>query len=374
MKEIRNIISIYNSIDLTKTKAALATVVRADGSSYRRTGARMLVMDDGVWSGGISGGCLEGDALKRARLAIAHATSSMVTYDTTEDDKHQIGVGLGCQGVIEVLFTPLIKNDPANPVEILDQCLRENRQTHILVSVVKTDSYEYQEHLGKMSRYRSYDDLAFISNASLKAEISTTIRDQIEKGKSAPHSFKLPDGKSLEIFIELLHPEIHVVMLGHQYDVFPLVSLLKELGWRSTVVADPAKILPKLYKLADKIETPENFNSILIDDHTAVLLMSHDLKTDKYNLPKALHTRASFIGMLGPKKRADRIFDELRDEGIKINESDFKKIHAPVGLDIGALTPEEIALSIASEIRAAFAQRDGAALKWRKGPIHDREK
>src|ERR1700739_88076 len=117
MKEIKAIIGAYDKIDRDNSRAALATVVRVEGSSYRRTGARMLVTDDGVWVGGISGGCLEGDALKRARLAIAKSQSSLVTYDTTQDDAYQIGVGLGCNGVIDVLFTPLDFADKNNPVE-----------------------------------------------------------------------------------------------------------------------------------------------------------------------------------------------------------------------------------------------------------------
>jgi xanthine dehydrogenase accessory factor len=88
MKEIKAIISAYDGIDKATTNAALATVVRVDGSSYRRAGARMLVRDDGVWVGGISGGCLEGDALKRARFAIVKSESSLVTYDTTDDDPY----------------------------------------------------------------------------------------------------------------------------------------------------------------------------------------------------------------------------------------------------------------------------------------------
>src|ERR1700726_3614252 len=103
MKEIMAIINAYDKIDKEQTGAALATVVRVEGSSYRRTGARMLVMDNGVWIGGISGGCLEGDALKRARLAISKLEPSLITYDTTEEDAYQIGVGLGCNGIIDVL-------------------------------------------------------------------------------------------------------------------------------------------------------------------------------------------------------------------------------------------------------------------------------
>src|SRR4249919_1239039 len=115
MKEIKAIINTYDKMDKTINKASLAIVVRVEGSSYRRTGARMLVTDDGIWVGGISGGCLEGDALKRARLAMARSVSTLITYDTTEDDGYQVGVGLGCNGIIDVLFTPLYFWDKHNP-------------------------------------------------------------------------------------------------------------------------------------------------------------------------------------------------------------------------------------------------------------------
>src|SRR5215510_14000934 len=119
MKEIKAIVIAYSSIDFLKNKAALATVVRVEGSSYRRTGARMLVLDNGTYLGGISGGCLEGDALRRAQKAIASNKASVITYDTTQDDDRQIGVGLGCNGIIDVLFTPLSPMDEKNAVKIL---------------------------------------------------------------------------------------------------------------------------------------------------------------------------------------------------------------------------------------------------------------
>src|SRR6185437_4676671 len=114
MKEIRTIVDAWKTIDLHETRAALATVVRVEGSSYRRAGARMLVLDNGTYLGGISGGCLEGDALRRAQKGIALGHPSVITYDTTHDDD-QIGVGLGCQGIIDVLFTPLRPGDPQGP-------------------------------------------------------------------------------------------------------------------------------------------------------------------------------------------------------------------------------------------------------------------
>jgi xanthine/CO dehydrogenase XdhC/CoxF family maturation factor len=119
MKEIKAILQAYDQVDFTHQQAALATVVRVEGSSYRRIGARMLVIDNGVWIGGISGGCLEGDALRRARLAIHKKQASSIIYDTSEEDNFQIGVNLGCNGVIEVLFTPIDPTDKNNAVELL---------------------------------------------------------------------------------------------------------------------------------------------------------------------------------------------------------------------------------------------------------------
>ena len=138
MKEIRSIIQAYKGIDFTKTRAALATVARVEGSSYRRAGARMLVLDDGTYTGGISGGCLEGDALRRAQKAIAQNKPSVVTYDTTQDDNHQIGVGLGCNGIIDVLFTPL---QPAaeNTVTLLDR-VADTRVPRVLATVLRSDN------------------------------------------------------------------------------------------------------------------------------------------------------------------------------------------------------------------------------------------
>lgn len=373
MKELKAIINAYDHLNPEKTKAAIATVVRVEGSSYRRTGARMLVMDDGVWVGGISGGCLEGDALKRARLAMAKSQPSLVTYDTTEDDQHQIGVGLGCNGVIDVLLSPLEIGNPNNPVEILKSCMAERRQTHILLTIIGLEDEYNDLRAGSMVRYTGPESLNVFGDRDLQQNIEKTIHNFAQKGRSRPATFGLADGREIEIFIEILPPEVHLVLMGHQYDVLPLARLVKEIGWRATVVANPQKIMQKLSSVADAIVTPAEFDSILIDEHTAIILMSHDFKTDKYNLPKVLKTAAAYVGMLGPRVRSEKIFDELAQEGIKISETDMERIHAPVGLDIGAISPEEIALSIVAEIRAVFSDRSGAALRLRTTPIHERD-
>ncbi|MBA3972495.1 MAG: XdhC family protein, partial [Bacteroidetes bacterium] len=167
MKEIRAIVKAYNEIKNSKISAALATVVRVEGSSYRRTGARMLVLDNGTWIGGISGGCLEGDALKRARIAINSSQPTLITYDTTEDDPHQIGVGLGCNGIIDVLFTPLDLSDNDNPVEILGDCLRASRETHVLLTVTSITGEQENLKAGDVIKYRGSDSLRVFNSPQL---------------------------------------------------------------------------------------------------------------------------------------------------------------------------------------------------------------
>lgn len=372
MKEIKAIVDAYTVLKTSENKAALATVVRVEGSSYRRTGARMLVLDNGAWTGGISGGCLEGDALKRARLAIHNSRPTLITYDTTEEDPHQIGVGLGCNGIIDVLFTPLDLSDRNNPAEILKDCVLESRETHVLLTITNLNGDWENLEPGKVIRFKGADSLRILNSLSLESQITARILDQLKENKSAPCQFTAPNKGTIEIFVEILPPEISVVLMGHQYDVYPMSRLLKELDWRVSVCGDILKINPQIQSYADEIISPSEFSNLRIDEHTAIILMSHDYKTDKKNLSLAISTPASFIGMLGPRVRSEKIWKELEDEGSPVSKSDMDRIYAPVGLDIGAVTPEEIALSLAAGVKAAFANRNGHFLKFREDPIHPR--
>lgn len=371
LKEIRTIIKAYDEIDKAGTKAALATVVRVEGSSYRRTGARMLVMDNGVWIGGISGGCLEGDALKRARLAIIKSSASLITYDTTEDDAHQIGVGLGCNGIIDVLFTPLDYENKNNPVEILKSCVQANRQTHILVTITGIEG-NWNVQAGEVIKYSGPESLEVFCDAEVQKKLNEKINEQVEKSKSSPVDLETRDEKKISLFIEILLPEIHLILMGHQYDVYPLARLTNEMGWHATIVANPLKVNSTYVNTVNHVFSEDHFSDIPFDNHTAIILMSHDFKTDKRNLLKALQTEARYIAMLGPKIRAEKIINELEEDGSTFSEEVLKKIYAPAGLDIGALTPEEIALSLLAEIRTVFSGREGGFLKLRDTPIHER--
>ena len=143
MKEIRQIIDKYENTDFEQEKIAIATVVNVEESSYRRIGARMLVSSNGNWIGGISGGCLEGDALRRSQKAIYNEAPSRVVYDTMDDDANQIGVGLGCNGRLEVLFTPIDPTDTDNQIEILKK-IKEKDAPSVLITIIDITSSNFE--------------------------------------------------------------------------------------------------------------------------------------------------------------------------------------------------------------------------------------
>src|ERR1700712_5900824 len=123
MKEIIDIVAAYENALKAQKKTALATVVLVEGSAYRRAGARMLITEDGQLTGAISGGCLEGDALRKARMVILQQEALLVTYDTTDDDDAKFGVGLGCNGIIHILIEPLFANSEISPISLCKKFL-----------------------------------------------------------------------------------------------------------------------------------------------------------------------------------------------------------------------------------------------------------
>lgn len=368
MKEIRHIVEAYGQIDFSKNKTALATVVRVEGSSYRRTGARMLVLDNGTYLGGISGGCLEGDALRRAQKAILSNQASVITYDTTRDDHNQIGVGLGCNGIIDVLFTPLDPADLKNPIYLLREQVG-TRIPRLLATITGCENTP-----GALGNSVLFETPSQWKHAFPMPDIAETVLpdalDCLKKGETQTLFYKTGTGEELRVCLEVLMPETHIVLYGNNYDIYTLARISKELGWNLTVVANPLKVEKSLFALAGQVLHPQGELKPLIDAYTAVVLMAHDYKTDFQNLQQLLTSQARYIGLLGPRKRAQKMFDALEAEGRPISEKDMARIFAPTGLDIGAVTPEEIALSIAAEIRAYFAGRNAASLRLRASAIH----
>jgi xanthine/CO dehydrogenase XdhC/CoxF family maturation factor len=365
MKEIKRIIQRYDEACQNEELLALGTVVKVEGSAYRRIGARLLVNNTGQWVGGISGGCLEGDALKRAKMAILQDESSIVVYDTTEDDPHQIGVGLGCNGRIEVLFTPIKTNDKNNQIEFLKQIVNKRAPTALLqILSVKNGDISL---CGQFFTQNNLSELVKQTQVSIP-QIQEGLIDIFYKRKSNIFILQNEDGATYEILFEHIRPKIKLICVGDNYDISAMVNVANELGWEIHLIGKTRKIGKKLLGKVTTFSDVKNGENISIDEYTAVVLMSHDYKTDLELLKSFIHLDLPYIGLLGPKKRMLKMNDEI----ININLEQQNHLYSPIGLDIGAETPEEIALSIAAEIIAVFRKREGHFLKNRIGFIHER--
>ncbi len=371
MKELNDILKAYDKASSAGQQMALATVVKVEGSSYRRPGARMLVTDDGQLTGAISGGCLEGDAKRKALMAIASGENKLVTYDTTDEDDAKFGVQLGCNGIVHILFEPLGDSKKRTPIKLLKQVADSGK-----VSVIATlFSFGSPLQLGTSLLLRDGRLSSIID--SEKADIISPHMDvAFQNGQSFFVAVDI-NKEQQEAFIEYVLPNICVVIAGAGNDVMPLSEMTAVLGW-DTIIADgrPAQVtatrFPKAHKLI-RANAEELLDEIRVDERTVFLLMTHNYNYDLELLSRLPATPTRYIGVLGPKKKLDRMLAELSDRGQHFSEEELSKIYGPVGLDLGAETAEEIALSIVSEIQSVFANRTGAPLRQKTAPIHANE-
>lgn len=367
MKEITRIVEVFEQINFSERKAALATVVWVEGSSYRRPGARMLITDDGRWEGAISGGCLEGDALRKARQVMLDGQPIVVTYDTMDDGANSFGVGLGCNGIIDVLIEPIAPDSDQNPVALLKE-FTSKRDVRALATVLKSD---YSSGLTPGNRFLLTEQ----PDGSVPDWLSEDIVEVFSTGKPLTRTYAVASG-SAEVFIERIDPGIELVIFGAGYDVVPVARMARELGWQVTVTDDCiAHLSPKRFPVATCVLYSDReavIDKLTITNRTAAVLMSHNFNYDRAVLKKLLTTDVPYIGMLGPRKRFDKMQDEFRKDGLHVSPASLERVHAPIGLDVGAETPDEIALSIMAEIKAFFTKGAGGFLKDKPGPIHER--
>lgn len=374
MKEISDIISAFEEARREGRQTALATVVHVDGSSYRRPGARMLVTDEGRLTGAISGGCLEGDALQKALFALNRRTSMLVTYDTMDEDDAKLGVGLGCNGIIQVLFEPVDPEDPQNPIELL-KAIAAERQYAVLVTLFSLKDKRGPQQ-GTCLLLKGGE---LVSNGKEDKALKEVLREDAQKvmrEKASAFRNYVSAAYDVTAFIEFVSPPISVVILGAGNDVAPLVKMADVLGWKTTVV-DGRPSLARSERFVSScqvlVSKPENvLEKIRIDEETVFLLMTHNYNYDLAMLKALIPRNVAYIGSLGPRQKLDRMLDEIREEGITVTKAQLEQIYGPAGLEIGAETPEEIGLSILAEIKAVFAKKEGRSLRKNEDVIHPR--
>ncbi len=213
-----------------------------------------------------------------------------------------------------------------------------------------------------------------IKDFALAARLLDDARESLHRRRSEVKRYDLPTG-SVEVFLEVVEPPLPLVIFGAGHDAMPLAGFAKALAYHVTVIdSRPAYLTKQRFAEADAMVLcrPESVRqAVSINAETVAVVMTHNYLHDKEILGALLDSAAKYIGVLGPRRRTERLLQELADEGVVPNDEILDRVYGPVGLDIGADAPEQIALSIVAEIEAVLANRAGESLRNRREPIHN---
>ncbi|MET0754484.1 MAG: XdhC family protein, partial [Pyrinomonadaceae bacterium] len=363
-KEILEIIKYFESVEPNVTKTVLVTVVDVQGSSYRLPGARMLVGERGEMLGTVSGGCLETDVLERASRVLQTGAAEVFTYDTTAQEDSVFSLNMGCRGVIRILL-----ERPAP--DFIDFCRRiyQTRRRGLAATLIgsKTESERVGARLILDEDNLIKSDFSEETTENLLADCAAVLGEK--KSRLLENDFG-------EFFLEFIPAPVSLVIFGAGADAIPVLDAAKNLGWRVSVVDHRAAFANReRFAAADEIILTRSENlagKLTIDENTVAVVMSHNYEHDKNTLNFLLNSDARYIGALGPKRRTENILHEWRAEGADFSDKQLEKLYAPIGLDIGADTPESIALSIIAEIKSVLTDRSGGFLRRRNGSIYNR--
>ena len=371
MLELREILQVTaNGGD---DDGVLATLVDVKGSGYRLAGARMLIGADGKSIGTVSGGCLEADILARANQVRQTGEPTVVTYDTTKDDNSVFGLGMGCRGVVRVLLEPASASET---LSFIRGCFDSRSRGAVSTLISKTESVDVPVFARYFSRGAAL--VAGQNGAELNGLLSAVTRDAMTAmsiNRSRSIEYKTATGTA-EFFHEIINPPTAIMIFGAGHDAVPLSNLSSKLGWRVSVIDHrPAWATAERFPEADEVllkRADEIGPEFLEDENFVAVVMNHNYDADRELLRRLVNSTCRYIGVLGPKTRTEKLIDELRQQGSLFTKEQMDRLYAPVGLDIGATTPEGIALSIVAEIQAVLAGRNGGSLRHRQEPIYDR--
>ena len=383
MNEVRALINAFDDANAKGERCVLATIVSVEGSSYRRPGARMLVRQDGWTTGAISAGCLESDVIQHAMRVMKTGVAKLVEYNTAStSDEMAWGLGLGCNGIVRVLVEPLASDSlymealrrsgtgrtGATPVAVATVHQHTLSESAPSSDLIETGARLFINEDGDVSREKLSDRVA----AMLESEVRALSRVTTSSGS---HTYDV-DGGVLKVFIETLSPPVHFVVFGAGQDALPIVELARGVGWQTEVVDSQARTASvSRFATADRVilsRPKEVASHISITPRTLTLLMSHNYAHDLALLRFLLASPARYIGVMGPRKRTERMLSELmaNKDTDRLDESDLARLYSPAGLDIGANASAEIAVSIIAEMRAVVDGRRGGMLREQRGSIH----
>lgn len=336
--EFQKILKAYQLFKSQNIKCVLATVVALDGSSYRKPGVSMLIGENDSMIGAVSGGCVEKDVLKESQAVFKSSEPRMMSYDGR--------YRLGCEGTLYILIEPFNMGDDL--VRSIEDAIEKRKPFGI--------KHYYQRELGSKIGLRSFIQIDN-TTSSFDANINFEEREY---------------SKSL-VLEQVKSAKFQLIIFGSEYDAVVLSEMANKLGWDVIIVSTPFDGYNHTnFPHATEVirATGEQFNTNNIDTNTAVVLMTHNYAKDLSYLMAIQKTPACYIGLLGSVNRREKLIDDFLMKTNSLDEAFLDLLHGPAGLNIGAETPEEIALSICSEIVAVQRKKDAHPLKDLMGNIH----
>ncbi|MCG6188847.1 XdhC family protein [Maribellus maritimus] len=334
--EISHLFQALKIWEKSRKKAVLVSVVALEGTSYRKPGVRMLISEDGEYAGAVSGGCVEKEIERQAKTVFQTGTAKIMTYDGR--------LRIGCEGVIHILIEPVFLSDEL----WLDfGSVLEAREDF------KMDTWFYQ----KVGEYENIGTLMTLKGKTYVLNPSFT-PDQIT---------------DQECFSQTFEPLFQLYIFGAEHDALQLSQVAKLLGWNVTIVASAEESKScDYFPGASALITPayDEISRLRIDEQTAVMLMTHSFNKDVQYLLALKNIQAAYIGMLGAKKRRERVFNMLLEIDSEIPFDFLDQIHGPAGISIGAESASEIAVSILAEILGVIRKQNPVSLREKTGSIH----
>ena len=332
--ELKQILEAYLEGEKAGLKSVLATVVALDGSSYRRPGVRMLILEHEEMVGAVSGGCVEKEVLRQATSVFENGEAKVMTYDGR--------FRLGCEGILYILI------EPFSPSPELVKAFAQNIEARASIAI---NAY-YVKEISKNSSYGS------------EIQLQETWY---------PVSHKAELDSSVEVFSQTMKPCYRLVIVGSEHDAVQLCAFASGMGWEVIVITHPTeekqlKDFPGAMSLEGVIA--EAMDVSQIDQQTAIILMTHSYVKDLQFLIAFQNSRPAYLGLLGPNKRREKLLNEFLEHCPEVEDTFFDHVYGPAGLNIGAETPQEIAIAVLSEILAVIRHKEPMSLRDKKGGIH----
>ena len=338
------------------SRAVLATVIRISGSAYRRPGAKLLIEEDGITQGGVSGGCLESDVRAHALRILGGAENRMLHYDTGSDEETLWGLGLGCEGAVDVYLQRIDGGFMDGPGKQMRELLAAGVPFAAITflhgrSEGKTLVFARGELAGSSGAPDVDRELSERAGPLLEGDGGA---DVVEAGHAA--------------FVDVLRPPPRLLIFGAGDDARPLAALAAAAGFEITVVDHrPAYLTAERFPPPLRLSLRRPSEGVVglplgISRKNFAVVQTHSLEHDRDWLRSLSGQPLAYLGLLGPRSRRELVLRALKWDGVEL--------FAPVGLDIGADGPEQVAVSIVAELLAVNARREPTHLRARAGGIH----